>query len=70
MLCIIEIGAGLAIPTIRNICENIYYNWKEEVTFIRINPHDISSPRGVKKLQMGAKDALEKVGKELKRQTE
>ena len=66
-LSIIEIGAGLTIPTIRNTCENIYYNWETEVTFIRINPHDISSPRGVNTIQMGAKDALEKVGKELKR---
>jgi NAD-dependent SIR2 family protein deacetylase len=35
-LGIVEIGCGKAVPTIRNICERLYYHHKNSI-FIRIN---------------------------------
>ena len=61
-IAIIEIGAGKAVPTVRNFSENIRYNFKS--TLIRINPReadgaDIS-------INEGALSALEKIKNYLK----
>ena len=38
-LAIIEIGCGTAIPTIRNMCERLYFKDKNSI-LIRINPDE------------------------------
>jgi hypothetical protein len=63
-LCMIEIGAGVAIPTIKNILENNYYHQKES-KMIKINPDkedfsDFPIERFVH-LEMGSLDALTKI---------
>jgi hypothetical protein len=51
----IEIGAGLAIPTVRRECE------KQGDVLVRINPRDADAPpRGIA-LRMGALDALQAI---------
>ena len=55
-LCIIELGAGPSIPTVRITCEQA---WKSSGgTFLRINPRDHQVPEGALPLAMGAEDAL------------
>ena len=55
-LCIIELGAGASIPTVRLTCEEI---WKSTGgTLLRINPRDPEVPEGAYSLPMGAEDAL------------
>jgi len=54
-LTTIEIGAGLAIPTVRHQCES------KTGTLIRINPRDSSVHLGGISLPMGAKDAIEQI---------
>ena len=55
-LCIIELGAGAGIPTVRLTCEE---TWKSSGgTFLRINPREPDVPEGAYSLSMGAKDAL------------
>jgi hypothetical protein len=52
-------GAGLAVPTVRLTCEELFDQWENEVTFLRINPRDVSSVQGVINLKMGALEALQ-----------
>ena len=55
-LCIIELGAGPSIPTVRITCEQA---WKSSGgTFLRINPRDPEVPDGAFSLARGAEDAL------------
>ncbi|MBT3635858.1 MAG: NAD-dependent deacetylase [Opitutae bacterium] len=55
-LCIIELGAGPSIPTVRKTCEEA---WKSSGgTFLRINPRDPQVPEGAFSLARGAEDAL------------
>ena len=55
-LCIIELGAGASIPTVRLTCEEI---WKSTGgTLLRINPRDPEVPKGAYSLPMGAESAL------------
>jgi hypothetical protein len=55
-LCIIELGAGSSIPTVRMTCEQA---WKSSGgTFLRINPRDSQVPQGALSLPMGAEEAL------------
>jgi NAD-dependent SIR2 family protein deacetylase len=58
-LMILEMGAGLAVPTVRLTCEELFDQWENEVTFLRINPRDVSSVQGVINLKMGALEALQ-----------
>ena len=63
-MCMIEIGAGVAIPTIKNILENNYYHQKES-KIIKINPDkedcsDFPVERFVH-LELGSLDALTKI---------
>jgi NAD-dependent SIR2 family protein deacetylase len=51
----IEIGAGLAIPTVRRECE------KQGTLLVRINPQDADAPPGGIAIRMGALEALQAV---------
>ncbi len=51
-IVIIEIGAGKAIPSVRNMSESV------KGTLIRINPRDSDGPAQTLSLDMGALDAL------------
>jgi len=51
----IEMGAGLAIPTVRNECET------QGAVLIRINPRESDTPDGGIPLPMGALEALGKI---------
>lgn len=57
-LVVVEIGAGMAVPTVRMTCENLIQNWNNDVRFIRINPRETESHEGVDVLKMGALDGL------------
>ncbi len=63
-VCLIEIGAGIAIPTIREIMENNYHHQKQS-KMIRINPdkEDISgfSSERFVHLEMGSLNALTQI---------
>ena len=58
-LIILEMGAGLAVPTVRSTCERLLDQWENEATFVRINPRDVSSIKGIVTLKMGALEALQ-----------
>ena len=53
---VVECGAGKAIPTVRNACEEITRH--HDATLIRINPRDPEVPAGQISLPLGALDAL------------
>jgi hypothetical protein len=38
-LAIVEVGCGTVVPTIRNMCEKIYYQNKNSI-LIRVNPEE------------------------------
>ncbi len=54
-IVIIELGAGKAIPTVRNLSERVNRN------LIRINPVDAIGPEGTISIKLGALDAIEKI---------
>ena len=58
-LIILEMGAGLAVPTVRSTCEALFDQWENEATFVRINPRDVCSIKGIVTLKMGALEALQ-----------
>jgi NAD-dependent SIR2 family protein deacetylase len=58
-LTILEMGAGLSVPTVRSTCEALFDQWENEATFVRINPRDVCSVQGVINLKMGALEALQ-----------
>jgi NAD-dependent SIR2 family protein deacetylase len=58
-LMILEMGAGLAVPTVRSTCEALFDQWENEATFVRINPRDVCSIQGIVTLKMGALEALQ-----------
>ena len=62
-LTIIEIGAGIDVPTVRMTSESLYRDWHKNVTFIRINPQDFDSPPGTRVIKMTALQALRQFGK-------
>jgi NAD-dependent SIR2 family protein deacetylase len=51
-LAVVELGAGLAIPTIRRLCERV------GGTLIRINPREPQTPPGGISIPLGALEAL------------
>jgi NAD-dependent SIR2 family protein deacetylase len=51
----VEMGAGLAIPTVRRLCEQISH------ALIRINPREAETPDGGISLPLGALEALGKI---------
>ncbi|MDX9721121.1 MAG: Sir2 family NAD-dependent protein deacetylase [Myxococcota bacterium] len=54
-LCVLELGAGTAIPTVRMLGEDLA---KLGAGLIRINPRDASVPAGAISLRAGALEAL------------
>ena len=50
-LCIIELGAGPNIPTVRTTCEQAWHS--SDGTFLRINPRDHQVPEGLFLLPWG-----------------
>jgi NAD-dependent SIR2 family protein deacetylase len=58
-LMILEMGAGLAVPTVRSTCEALFDQWENETTFVRINPRDVCAIKGIVTLKMGALEALQ-----------
>ncbi len=55
-VAIVEIGAGSAVPTVRNHCER--YTRFPDAMLIRINPREPEVPRGQLGFAMGAVEAL------------
>lgn len=53
---VVECGAGTAIPTVRNTCENLSRQLKG--TLIRINPRESEVPIGHVNLPLGAREGL------------
>lgn len=53
---VVECGAGTAIPTVRNACEELARELKG--TLIRINPREPEVPRGHVNLPLGAMEGL------------
>jgi NAD-dependent SIR2 family protein deacetylase len=67
-LAIIKCGAGRAVPTVRNMGEDIVYSMgknKRTATLIRINVHESNGPRGTISLPLGARDALHQIAARL-----
>jgi NAD-dependent SIR2 family protein deacetylase len=56
-LAIIEIGAGTAVPTVRNLSENLSKRF--QTPLIRINPRESFGANIA--IELGAKEALEKI---------
>jgi NAD-dependent SIR2 family protein deacetylase len=56
-LVIVECGAGMAVPTVRYLCEHVACNARR-ATLIRINLWESGVPEGGFALAMGALDAL------------
>jgi NAD-dependent SIR2 family protein deacetylase len=54
-LTVIELGAGLAVPTVRFECEQL------GGTLIRVNPRDTQVPDEAVSLPLGALDALQRI---------
>ncbi|MCB1869554.1 MAG: NAD-dependent deacetylase [Gammaproteobacteria bacterium] len=56
-LAVVELGAGLAVPTVRFHCE------RTEGELVRINPRDTEVPAGAISIPLGALDALTRIYK-------
>ncbi|MCP5444868.1 MAG: NAD-dependent protein deacetylase [Chromatiaceae bacterium] len=54
-LAVVELGAGLAVPTVRFHCE------RTEGELVRINPRDTEVPAGAISIPLGALDALTRI---------
>ncbi len=55
-LCVVECGAGTAVPTVRHMSESLV---RAGATLIRINVRESQVPRGQLGLAMGAREGLE-----------
>jgi hypothetical protein len=62
-LFVLEMGAGLAIPTVRISCEQAWETYGG--FFLRINPRDNQVPQGTHSLAMGALTALRAIDGQL-----
>jgi NAD-dependent SIR2 family protein deacetylase len=62
-LAIIELGAGLYVPTIREISQSLANEYS--CNLIRVNPIDNQGNSNTISIALGAKDALEKIYKRL-----
>ena len=56
-LLIIELGAGISVPTVRFFCERSMEEYN--CNMVRINPRDYQVPKGATALACGALEALE-----------
>ncbi len=62
-LAVIEVGAGTAIPTVRNMSERVSHQLKG--TLVRINPTDESVSAGHVGLRMGAAEGIQNICEQL-----
>ena len=62
-LFVLEMGAGLAIPTVRITCEQAWETLGG--FFLRINPREYQVPKGSHSLSMGALTALRAIDGQL-----
>nr|WP_320192814.1 Sir2 family NAD-dependent protein deacetylase [uncultured Desulfobacter sp.] len=58
-LAIIEMGAGLAVPTVRMTSQRAGNN--TNATLIRINPRDYDVPQGAIGIPLGAKEGVDRI---------
>ncbi|WP_320042880.1 Sir2 family NAD-dependent protein deacetylase [uncultured Desulfobacter sp.] len=58
-LAIIEMGAGLAVPTVRMTSQRAGNNMN--ATLIRINPRDYDVPQGAIGIPLGAKEGVDRI---------
>ena len=58
-MAIIELGAGMAVPTVRHLSENIAGQLSG--TLIRINPQDAHVPSGQISIPLNAAAAIDKI---------
>jgi NAD-dependent SIR2 family protein deacetylase len=66
-LCVIECGAGTAIPTVRRVCESMAKGVGTQL--IRINVREPDVPEGHIGMALGGLNALRAIGDELVRRT-
>jgi NAD-dependent SIR2 family protein deacetylase len=66
-LVVVEIGAGLAVPTVRYTSEGLFYRGQHRGTLIRINPNEPEVPDGHVSLPMKGLEALEEIDKLLEK---
>jgi NAD-dependent SIR2 family protein deacetylase len=64
-LVIVECGAGMAVPTVRYLCEHVARTLRH-ATLIRINPRESQVTRGHLALSMGALEALSRIDKRVR----
>jgi NAD-dependent SIR2 family protein deacetylase len=62
-LVIVECGAGLAIPSVRNFCEELAVS--RDAALIRINPREAEVPRGHISLAAGALEGLQAIDEQM-----
>jgi len=63
-LLVVEVGAGTAIPTVRQTAEELAE--AAGTPLVRINPHEAGGPPGAISLVEGARTALEKIDGQLR----
>jgi NAD-dependent SIR2 family protein deacetylase len=63
-LLVVEVGAGTAIPTVRQTAEQLAE--AADTPLVRINPHAAQGPPGTISLAEGARTALEKIDERLR----
>lgn len=62
-IVVIELGAGVAVPSIRFLSKRIVKNYNAKL--IRINPRDTKVPNGQISIPLGAMQSLSEIEKEL-----
>jgi NAD-dependent SIR2 family protein deacetylase len=63
-LLVVEVGAGTAIPAVRQTAEQLAA--AAGTPLVRINPHEAEGPPGTISLAEGARSALEKIDEQLR----
>jgi NAD-dependent SIR2 family protein deacetylase len=59
-LAILEIGAGISVPTVRNFSEHVVKRFSPNARLIRINPRDIQIPNNQICIPLKSLEALKK----------
>ena len=63
-MVVIEVGAGLGVPTVRYESEEILDRFPS-ATLLRVNPSEPEGPKGTISIPMGGKAALEMLDREI-----